>query len=113
MFGVIEWKFAVDPILSPQLIHNQSIMAVCVANATFGADLFALLYYLPLYLQVVKGDSAELSSKELLTDIVHKQSRLSYSILFIGIHLMPMRAAMIIASVCTGPLTGKTLCYRP
>lgn len=113
VFAVIEWKFAVDPMLSRHLIRNQSIMAVCIANATFGANLFALLYYLPLYLQVVKGDSAELSSKELLTRAVNKQLRLSYSLIFIGIHLMPLRIAIVVTSVCTGPLTGKTMCYRP
>ncbi|SAM07154.1 hypothetical protein [Absidia glauca] len=91
VFGVIEWKFAVDPILSPHLIRNRSLMMVCISNATFGANLFTVLYYLPLYLQVVKGDSTELSS----------------------IHLMPMRIATVVTSVSTGPLTGKTMCYRP
>jgi hypothetical protein len=64
VFGVIEWKFAVDPILSPHLIRNRSLMMVCISNAAFGANLFTVLYYLPVYLQVVKGDSTELSSKD-------------------------------------------------
>lgn len=63
LFVVVESRFAREPILPPRLFKNRSVSSTLITNFFFGVNFFALVYYLPVYFQVVKGDSAMWSGK--------------------------------------------------
>ncbi|KAI8330877.1 major facilitator superfamily domain-containing protein [Chlamydoabsidia padenii] len=90
-FAVIESKFAREPILPPRLFKKRSVVSTVITNWWFGVNFFSLVYYLPVYFQVVKGDSAMWS----------------------GIRLIPMQMVLCVASTSSGFLITKTGAYRP
>ncbi|CAO3652082.1 unnamed protein product [Cunninghamella blakesleeana] len=90
-FAFVESKFAKEPIMPPRLIKNRSVFGVIVVNWWFGLSFFSLIYYLPVYFQVVKGDTAMWS----------------------GIRLIPMQMSVCVFSILTGLLISKFQVYRP
>ncbi|SAL99580.1 hypothetical protein [Absidia glauca] len=58
VLALYDCKWAWDPILPPHLSMNRSILAVLCVNWRSGITFFVMVYYLPLYFQVVFGDSA-------------------------------------------------------
>lgn len=64
VFVVIECKHATDPVLPPHLFRNQSVLAITFLNWILGINYFVTIYFLPIYLQVVKGDTALWSGKK-------------------------------------------------
>ncbi|CAO3652066.1 unnamed protein product [Cunninghamella blakesleeana] len=91
VFAYVESKFAKEPIVPPRLFKNRSVVGILFTNWWFGVSFFSLVYYLPIYFQVVKGDSAMWS----------------------GIRLIPMQLVICAASVTTGLLISKFQLYRP
>ncbi|KAI8097268.1 major facilitator superfamily domain-containing protein [Halteromyces radiatus] len=91
LFPVIESRFAREPILPPRLFKNRSVVSILITNWWFGLNFFAIVYYLPVYFQVVKGDSAMWS----------------------GIRLIPMQMLICVGSTSVGFLITKTGAYRP
>ncbi|KAI8391665.1 major facilitator superfamily domain-containing protein [Radiomyces spectabilis] len=87
----VECKIAKEPLLPPPLFKNRSINCILISNWFFGSILFTTLYYLPIYFQVVKGDSAMWS----------------------GIRLIPMQMVICVFSTSSGLLITKTGFYRP
>lgn len=63
LLAFVESKFAKEPILPPRLFKNRSILAIIITNWWFGLTFFSLMYYLPIYFQIVKGDTAMWSGK--------------------------------------------------
>ncbi|KAI8074951.1 major facilitator superfamily domain-containing protein [Gongronella butleri] len=90
-FALVESRFAVEPIMPPRLFHKRTIVAIASTNFWFGVNFFAIVYYLPIYFQVVKGDSAMWS----------------------GIRLIPMQMLIAVASSMAGLVITKTQIYRP
>lgn len=63
---VVESRFAKEPIMPPRLFKSRSVVAIMCTNFFFGATFFAMVYYLPVYMQVVRGDSATESGLRLI-----------------------------------------------
>ncbi|KAK5046733.1 hypothetical protein LTR84_007494 [Exophiala bonariae] len=57
LFGVSQWRLGEAATIPPRLLRQRTLMAACAFVFFFGAGIFILMYYLPLYLQSVKGSS--------------------------------------------------------
>ncbi|KAF2429260.1 MFS general substrate transporter [Tothia fuscella] len=75
----------------PRLFAQRSITSGFFVSCCLGAHQTLLLYYLPVWFQAIKGDSAMAS----------------------GIHLLPQVVALVISSILVGVLTGKVGYYTP
>ncbi|OZJ01503.1 hypothetical protein BZG36_05626, partial [Bifiguratus adelaidae] len=80
-----ESKHAVEPIIPPQLFRLRTCVATFICNWFFGMAFVSLVYYLPTYFQVVRGDDATTS----------------------GLRMIPMQIAMAIASTLSGWTISK------
>ncbi|CAO3652074.1 unnamed protein product [Cunninghamella blakesleeana] len=83
-------KFAKEPIIPLRLFKNRSLASVFISNWWSGIGFLSIVYYLPIYFQVVKGESA----------------------LFSGIRMLPLQAAMCTGSSLSGYLISKFQFYR-
>ncbi|KKY17688.1 putative mfs multidrug transporter [Phaeomoniella chlamydospora] len=58
IFMIIEWKFATLPMMPLHLFRNRAVASMLVANILFGAVYFSEVYFIPLYCQLVRGNTA-------------------------------------------------------
>ncbi|KAI8367779.1 major facilitator superfamily domain-containing protein [Blakeslea trispora] len=86
----IQTKVA-EPLMPPRLFRNQSVVSVLATNWFFGMTFFSMVYYLPIYFQVVKEDSAMWS----------------------GIRLIPMELLIAVFATVAGILISKLGIYKP
>ena len=84
-------KLGDQATLPPRLFKNRSILAAIAFAFFFGAGFFALVFYLPLYFQSVKGSTATES----------------------GIQLLPLLLTTVISSIVTGALITFIGYYTP
>jgi len=91
LLTVIEKRFAKEPLMPPRLFRNRSVVSVLFVNWFYGMSFFAAVYYLPVYFQVVRNDSAMWS----------------------GIRLIPMQLVLCFISTLAGLTISKTGVYRP
>lgn len=77
--------------MPPRLFRNRSVVSVLLVNWFFGMTFFSAVYYLPVYFQVVRNDSAMWS----------------------GIRLIPMQLVLCFISTFVGLSISKTGVYRP
>jgi Major Facilitator Superfamily len=63
---VVESRFAKEPIMPPRLFKSRSVVSIMCTNFFFGCTFFAMVFYLPVYMQVVRGDSATQSGLRLI-----------------------------------------------
>ncbi|KAI1370172.1 MFS general substrate transporter [Hypoxylon crocopeplum] len=75
----------------PHIFVQRSIFSGFFVSCCLGSHQTLLLYYLPIWFQAVKGDSAVES----------------------GIHLLPQVLALVVASILTGVLTSRVGYYTP
>ncbi|KAG9294608.1 hypothetical protein G9A89_008087 [Geosiphon pyriformis] len=66
LFGYIEGWIAIEPVASPRLFKNRTVVACFAVNLFQGMAFFSLVYYIPIYFQVIKGETATISGLELL-----------------------------------------------
>ncbi|KUJ23010.1 MFS multidrug transporter-like protein [Mollisia scopiformis] len=76
LFVVVEWKFAVMPMMPLPLFKNPAISAIMIQNLLFGVVYYSHLYYLPIYYQNVRGFTPLLSAA-LIIPFVAGQSTFS------------------------------------
>lgn len=57
-FVYVEDRIASEPIIPVRLLLNQSVAAACLTNWFATMSVFGLIYYGPIYFQVVRGISA-------------------------------------------------------
>jgi MFS family permease len=76
VFIIVEWKFAVMPMMPLHLYRNPAVCAIMVQNFLFGIVYYSHLYYLPVYYQNVRQYSPLLSAA-LTIPFVAGQSTLS------------------------------------
>lgn len=89
LFCVVETR-AAEPMLPMRLFRNP-VFAVCsVLSFVVGFAMLGAMTFLPTYLQYVDGDSATVS----------------------GVRTLPLVIGLLIASVFSGNVTGKTGRYR-
>lgn len=87
----IAWEArAAEPILSLQLFRNKVFSVTSIVGFIIGAGMFGAIVMLPLYLQVVKGDSATAS----------------------GLKLLPMMLGIVSMSIFSGKRISSTGEYR-
>ncbi|KAI1474498.1 MFS general substrate transporter [Daldinia eschscholtzii] len=75
----------------PRIFTQRSIYCAFFVSSCLGAQQTLMLYYLPIWFQAVKGDSAVES----------------------GIHLLPQVLSLVVASILTGILTSRVGYYTP
>ncbi|KPM34777.1 hypothetical protein AK830_g11797 [Neonectria ditissima] len=75
----------------PRIFVQRSIASGFWVSCCVGAHQTLLIYFLPVWFQVIKGDSAVAS----------------------GIHLLPMVLSLVVASILTGVLTTRIGYYTP
>ncbi|KAK3401612.1 major facilitator superfamily domain-containing protein [Sordaria brevicollis] len=88
--GIQKWKGDRGTI-PPRLYKNRNVVCAMFFAFFFGAGFFSLVYYLSLYFQAIKGDSAVKA----------------------GIKLLPMLISVVITSVSTGGLITVVGYYNP
>ncbi|CAB5331361.1 unnamed protein product [Rhizophagus irregularis] len=86
IFGLVETKLAIEPVAPPHLFKRLHVVGCFTTNFFQGMAFFSLVYYVPLYFQVVKGDSATTS----------------------GLELIPLILGVVIASVSSGQAVSRT-----
>ena len=80
-----------EPILSLSLFRNRTFSITSAVGLIVGLSLFGSVTYLPIHLQLVKGESPTGS----------------------GLQLMPMMLGMLVTSVLSGRLISRFGRYRP
>jgi MFS family permease len=89
LFPLIEAR-AAEPILPLALFRNRTFVVTSAVGFIIGLALFGAVTYLPLYLQVVKGNSPTAS----------------------GLLLTPMMAGLLVTSILSGNLISRFGRYR-
>ncbi|OZJ02471.1 hypothetical protein BZG36_05133, partial [Bifiguratus adelaidae] len=92
LIGFIIWeaRYANEPVVPMRLFRLRTPLATFLAMFFLGFPFYTWLYYLPIYFQVVRGDSATSS----------------------GLELLPFLLGLIITSIVSGILVSKTGRYR-
>ncbi|MGZ4415007.1 MAG: MDR family MFS transporter [Gaiellaceae bacterium] len=90
LFVLVERR-AREPILPLDLFRNRIFTVAAAIGFVIGVSLFGAVTYLPLYLQVVKGQSPIRS----------------------GLQLTPMMAGLLVASIASGYVVSRLGRYRP
>ncbi|CAG8577800.1 10295_t:CDS:2 [Acaulospora morrowiae] len=86
IFAWIEHRWAVEPIIPGRILKNLTVAAVFTTNFLSGAVLFSLIYYIPVFFQVVRGEKATSS----------------------GLQLLPLAFGLVIFSMVSGAIVRKT-----
>ncbi|MGE4031659.1 MAG: DHA2 family efflux MFS transporter permease subunit [Thermoleophilia bacterium] len=89
LFVVVERR-AAEPVLAPRLFRNPVFVTTGAVGFVIGFAMFGAITYLPLFQQVVKGQSPTES----------------------GLHLLPLMGGLLIASIATGQAITRTGRYR-
>ncbi|MBM4795823.1 MFS transporter [Streptomyces sioyaensis] len=93
--GIIAWilverRMGDDALIPMRLFRNGTFSKTSVMSVLIGMGMFGGLLMIPQYLQIVKGASPTKS----------------------GLEMLPLMAGMLIASVASGQITGKTGRYK-
>jgi EmrB/QacA subfamily drug resistance transporter len=83
-------KRAAEPVLPPELFRNRVFSVTSVIGFVIGFALFGALTYLPLFQQIVRGDSPTES----------------------GLQLIPVMVGVLTASIASGQIISRTGHYR-
>ena len=116
-FAFIEMKFASEPFAPQRIIVNRALIASYLANFFGMVSGFALVFYLPLYLQAVLGQTASQAGLWLLISVFgallgalgsglimqatgkyYWLSIISYIALFLGTFVVNMSTGIIVSS---------------
>jgi EmrB/QacA subfamily drug resistance transporter len=89
-FALVERR-AVEPILPPSLFSNRVFSVASAVGFIVGVSLFGAVTFVPLYLQVAKGQSPVVS----------------------GLELTPLVGGLLVTSIGSGQLISKYGRYRP
>ncbi|KAG0008423.1 hypothetical protein BGZ80_003459 [Entomortierella chlamydospora] len=81
---------ATEAIIPPRLFANKTVTVLFLVNFLTGMSFLGVIFYAPIYFQVVKAASATAS----------------------GLHLLPMVLGLVFASIISGALLSKIPDYR-
>ncbi|CAG8518101.1 22396_t:CDS:10 [Cetraspora pellucida] len=70
VFVLVENSVVVEPIAPPHLFKNLNVVSCFFVNLFMGMSITVYLFYIPLYFQVVKADSATQSGLDLMPHIL-------------------------------------------
>ncbi|KAF9929623.1 hypothetical protein FBU30_001412 [Linnemannia zychae] len=91
IFCFIEGKVAVEPILPFRLFRNRTNSAVFACSFFVGMGFFGIMFFMPLYFQIVRLESATSA----------------------GLEMLPLIVGLLIASISSGFMVSKWGQYRP
>ncbi|ORX73335.1 MFS general substrate transporter [Linderina pennispora] len=91
LFFIVEWKFALDPIVPLRLFQIRNVTLMMGGSFFMGACMFTIIFFIPLYYNVVEN----LSSTQA------------------GLYLLPFVIGILITSILTGWLVARLGIYRP
>ena len=91
LFSISQWRLGEAATIPPRLLKQRTLMAACGFVFFFGAGIFVLMYYLPLYLQSVKGSSPTRS----------------------GIQILPLMLSTVLTSIVGGIMVTIIGYYTP
>ncbi|KAF9911200.1 hypothetical protein EC991_004424 [Linnemannia zychae] len=91
VFCLIEWKVAAEPIIPFRLFKTRTNVAVFATSFFFGMGFFIVMFYMPLYFQIVRQESATTA----------------------GLEMLPLVAGMLISSITSGNMITRWGHYRP
>lgn len=91
LFSISQWRLGEAATIPPRLLRQRTLMAACGFVFFFGAGIFVLMYYLPLYLQSVKGSSPTKS----------------------GIQILPLMLSTVLTSIVGGIMVTIVGYYTP
>ncbi|KAI8983585.1 major facilitator superfamily domain-containing protein [Pilobolus umbonatus] len=80
-----------EPLMPLHLFKKRSISSVLITNWFLGIVFFSLVFYMPIYLQVVRGDTATMS----------------------GIRMIPFNILISVFSTFSGLFISKTHIFQP
>ncbi|KAF9909794.1 hypothetical protein BX616_011046 [Lobosporangium transversale] len=81
---------AYEPVIPPRLFLNMNVTILFGVNFLTGMAFLGVIFYAPIYFQVVKGVGARSS----------------------GLHLMPMVLGLVVSSIASGAVIAKLKDYR-
>ncbi|KAK4989968.1 hypothetical protein LTR50_002879 [Elasticomyces elasticus] len=90
-FVAVQILFPQTAMVPPRLFKQRSVVAGLWQMSFVGAGMYVIIYYLPVWFQAVKGDSAVKA----------------------GIKLLPVMLSMLVASILFGGLAQKLGYYTP
>ncbi|KAF9109855.1 hypothetical protein BGX27_007121 [Mortierella sp. AM989] len=91
IFCLIEWKQATEPIIPFRLFKARTNAAVFLTCFFIGMGFFAIMFYMPLFFQIVRQESATTA----------------------GLEMLPLIVGLLIASISSGFMVSKWGRYRP
>jgi MFS family permease len=91
LFIASQIRFGDAATLPPRILKQRTVAAVCAYVFFFGAGIFLMMYYLPLYLQAVKGSSPTRS----------------------GIQVLPLMLSSVLTSILAGAYVTFAGYYTP
>ncbi|ORZ19085.1 major facilitator superfamily domain-containing protein [Lobosporangium transversale] len=91
VFCLIEWKVAQEPIIPFHMFKSRTNVAVFLTSFFIGMGLFGVMFFMPLYFQIVRQESATAS----------------------GLEMLPMIVGLLLASISSGIMVSKWGQYRP
>jgi EmrB/QacA subfamily drug resistance transporter len=89
VFLLVERK-ATEPVLPPRLLGNEVFVSAGIVALLVGLAMFGAIAFLPLYFQVVRGESPTVS----------------------GLQLLPLMAGLLLTSIVGGQVVSRTGRYR-
>ncbi|KAG0050467.1 hypothetical protein BGZ83_004779 [Gryganskiella cystojenkinii] len=92
LIAILIWveSKAVEAIIPPRLFLNKTVSILFLVNFLTGMGFLGVIFYSPIYFQVVKGVGATAS----------------------GLHLLPMVLGLVISSIASGAAMAKVRDYR-
>ncbi|KAG0365184.1 drug resistance transporter, EmrB/QacA subfamily [Gamsiella multidivaricata] len=92
LIGLLMWveSKAVEAIIPPKLFLNKTVTVLFAVNFLTGMGFLGVIFYAPIYFQVVKGVGATAS----------------------GLHLLPMVLGLVLSSIASGAMMAKIRDYR-
>ncbi|KAI8871764.1 hypothetical protein GQ42DRAFT_161794 [Ramicandelaber brevisporus] len=91
IFIFVEVRVAREPIIPMELFTKHNYAVTTMVTLPFGTVMFGLIFFIPLYFQVIKGEKAVTS----------------------GLHLIPLMCGLALLAGISGFLVSKTGIYRP
>ena len=89
IFGLVE-RHATEPVLPLHLFSNRTFSVANLVGFIVGFAMFGAITYLPLYFQIVRGESPTIS----------------------GLQLLPLMAGLLVVSIGSGQVISRTGRYR-
>ncbi|KAF8976404.1 hypothetical protein BGZ46_008286 [Entomortierella lignicola] len=87
LFSILIWveSRAVEAVIPPRLFLNRNVTLIFGVNFLAGMGFLGVIFYSPIYFQVVKGTTSTAA----------------------GLHLLPMVMGLVVASIASGAMLGK------